>query len=204
LNNNTGVRAGIIEGMLRGFLDRYSFYDLVLRNKPEALMSLESLEEVNVIHHTALNASRQPRAIDYFGITIVTMAALFGAFLGYYGVAKEKTLKTLTRIYTAPVTQIQFLLGTCLGTFAALIIQLAVVLLTGKYFLNIYYGENIPAVIFLLVCESFFALALGVGVAYLVDNSKAASGILNLIIPVFIFLGGGYMKLPDTRLFEIL
>lgn len=202
LNSNSGVQAGIIEGILLGFSNRFNFYNLVFRYKPESMNSVIEYKEADFITHTALSASRQPRAIDYFGITILTLAVLYGAFLGSHGVVKEKSLKTLNRIYTAPVTKMQFLLGTCLGTLTALLIQMTTLFLAGKYLLSIYYGENIPAVVFLLLCEGFFALALGVGIANLVGNINAVIGILSGLIPVFIFLGGGYGKLPDTKVFE--
>ncbi|MBN2535360.1 MAG: ABC transporter permease [Spirochaetales bacterium] len=204
LNNNSGVQAGIIEGILNGFLARFDFYNLVFRYKPEALESVITSKEADFITHSSLNASRQPRAIDYFGITILTMAILYGSFIGSFGVIKEKSLKTLNRIYTAPVTRVQFLLGICLGTIIILMLQLLILLLTEKYLLNIYFGENVPVVIALLFCESIFALSLGVGIAHLLDNINAVTGILNGFIPCLIFLGGGYMKLPDTGLFKIL
>ncbi|MBN2442212.1 MAG: ABC transporter permease [Spirochaetales bacterium] len=204
VNNNSGLKAGIIEGILKGFSDQFHFYELIARYKPEALNSVLTVKESDFVIRTALDASRRPRAIDYFGITILTMAILFGAIFGSSLVEREKTVRTLDRIYVAPVTKMQFLLGTCIGILTLLLFQLGAVFMTLKYILGIYYGENSITVFILLLSESFFALALGIGFATLFKNSKASIGFLNFLIPVMIFLGGGYMKLPDTKLFEIL
>jgi len=203
VNDNSGIRAGIIEGMLNSFIDRLNFYSVLIRYVPETLTANSNFPQKNFITHTALNGTRQPRAIDYFGITILTMGMLFGSFIGAYGITRERSLRTLNRIYAAPVSRLEFLTGTSLGALVLLVLQASLVFLAGKYLMNIYYGEKILTVLTLLVVMGFFSLAMGTGMAGMFNDNKTSDALLNTLIPLFLFLGGGYMRLPDTPFFNV-
>jgi ABC-2 type transport system permease protein len=194
VNDNAGIRAGIAEALVSGFARRYDLVALLGPDRAAAAMS----ESSTIVR--SFSPSPRPRAIDYFGVNILVIVILWGSFVGAYGLIGERSAGTLDRMMAAPVRRISVFAGVCLGSFGALVLQMATVLVLGHLGLGIDYGDSWWRTGALLVAEASFALALGVGMASVVRDGKAVNGLLNLTVHVLILLGGGYVALPDTAL----
>ena len=203
-NSSSNVQAGIIEGLLRNYLRQRNLYGMLSRLQTAVPDTAAARSNTDFVTRDVLSVLAQPRALDYMGIIILSMTILFGSHLAAFAVSREKILKTLDRIYAAPVRRLEFFAGIVLGVLATLLIQMTAVFLAARYMLGIQYGKNILRIAILLVSECFFSIALGTAIAALVKDSKAATGLMNSLLPVLIFLGGGYMKLPDTPVFNVL
>jgi len=75
--------------------------------------------------------------------------------------------------------------------------QLLIVILFSRYALGVDWGES-PGIVFLIMAtEAFMATSLGIGAAFIFKSEGAMSGILNIMIPLMVFLGGGYVPLEQ-------
>jgi ABC-2 type transport system permease protein len=95
----------------------------------------------------------------------------------------------------APVRKYELLTGNVAGSIVVTIVQGLVVILFSKFVLKANWGEDILTVALLLLTYSIMTVSLGAGLAFMFENSEAAMGVLNTIIPIFVFLGGGYVPL---------
>jgi ABC-type multidrug transport system permease subunit len=153
---------------------------------------------------TAIFAAGGPgiSAMDYFGITLLTFAVFQGASVAAWGVYKEKRANTEVRLSLAPVGRTAVFLGTFLGSWASVLVLGSAVMLACALFLRVNYGP--PALALLLLGgESCLAAAVGVSIAALVGQEKGANSILSSLIPLLVFLGGGYMPIPDSGFLHV-
>jgi len=137
-------------------------------------------------------------AIDYFGTTLLTLTVFQGAFVAAWGVAKEKKANTNLRLAVSPVGKTQSLMGTFLGSWASLFLLSLTILALAILFLSVDYGDSFLVPVLMLGSESLLASALGISSAVIIGKEESAGGLLNSLVPVLVFLGGGYMIIPES------
>jgi len=84
-----------------------------------------------------------------------------------------------------------------MGSIGITIIQGLTVLFFSKWVLNAYWGTNIMPIIAVVVSEAVMAVSVGVGVAFSIKREAITIGIINLVVPVMVALGGGYFPLEE-------
>ncbi|WP_026881602.1 ABC transporter permease [Clostridium akagii] len=136
-----------------------------------------------------------PRAIDYYAVTMLVMTLMYGATYGCIELDDMFFNNIGKRIKTTSTGAFQHLLGVMLGAVFTLILQALVLILFTKYVYGVNWGSHpfiIAATIFAL---SVLSTAIGVMFASIMGDSDKASGILNIIVPIFTFISGGYVKI---------
>lgn len=194
-NERRGFTAGIVENALDSFLGTYVTMNVIARNNPAALSAIQTQDEGGHVRISSLDRQRQPGSTDYYAVTMLTLILLYASLTGFWGIRNEIEEKTAARILCAPATNYQLLAGKVLGGIMITILQGLVVVLFSGFVLKAYWGEDLFTVALLIVSYSIMAVSLGVALAYLLKSAEAANGIINTIIPIFVFLGGGYVPL---------
>ncbi|MBN2048965.1 MAG: ABC transporter permease [Spirochaetales bacterium] len=137
------------------------------------------------------------RALDYFGITLLTLVVFNGAQIASWGIHKEKKSNTETRLSLAPIKKDTVLFGTFLGTWIILSLLTFLLVFLAHFILSVDYGPSIGPVLLLLAAETLLAVSLGVSLAFLLQE-KAANALLQSLIPLICFLGGCYAMIPES------
>lgn len=149
--------------------------------------------------HTAFSGwNNGPDAMSYFAVIFLSMAVMYGSMVASWGLSKERTQNTLIRLRTAPIIPFQISIGLFLGGWLAVFILMSALVLLLKLLLNVQFGTEDVIVILILLCGTFFASSLGFFVSLTIREEKNNTGILNSIIPLIIFLGGGYIPIPAS------
>lgn len=112
----------------------------------------------------------------------------------------DRRQRTMMRIFSAPVRSYEIAIGNFLGSFMVGIIQIAVVLLVGRYVLN--YDYELPMYIYFLVLAAFMLVSMGLAstVAGLIRNPNNAGMLNALILTPTCMLGGCFWPIsimPD-------
>ena len=141
------------------------------------------------------------RALDYFGITLLTLVVFNGAQIALWGVHKEKKSHTEPRLSIAPVGKDTVIYGTFLGTWIILTVLTFLLVFLARFVLSVNYGPAMGPVLLLLAAETLLAASLGVSLAILL-REKAANALLATVIPLLCFLGGCYVMIPDSGFFH--
>lgn len=190
-----GYKSVILESALNSFMMTYKATGSIGANNPAAFALPQMKSHGDFVSLKSLDQKRQPGSLDYYAITMMTMIILYASMTGFWSVKNDMEDMTAGRILCAPVKRYEFLMGKVLGCIIVTLAQGLAVILFSKFILKAYWGEDLLSVSLLLLSYSIMSVSLGVGLAYLFKNGDAANGILNTIIPVIVFLGGGYVPL---------
>lgn len=190
---NTG--ANMVESLLNTFSERYGAIAEIAKTNPSVLNKVISEASADFVKTETINKKRQPGSLDYYAVTMLTLIIMYASLTGFWAVKTEQNLKTGNRLLCAPVRKYEMLVGKVLGGIIVTIVQVLVVLLFSWLILKADWGSDIFTVLLVVISESVMAISLGVGCAFLIRNENTATGILNTMIPVFVFLGGGYVPL---------
>lgn len=192
----SSLKADLVEGMLKTFVERYKTVAAVAEVNPQAVPQiLHNSQPGDYVQVSSLGEKPRPRAMDYYAVTMLTLITLYASLTGTFAISSEKTLKTAGRLLSAPVGRYELLVGKTLGALVITLIQVMVVLVFSKYILKTYWGEHLETIILLVAAEVVMAVSLGIAVAFLFRSEASMSGVLNMVIPILAFFGGGYIPL---------
>jgi ABC-type multidrug transport system permease subunit len=138
------------------------------------------------------------RAIDYFGPTMLTLSIFQGTFVATWAVAKERKSGASVRLSISPIAPIAPAFGAFAGSLAALISLGCAVAILATLALSARLGPDPLSTFAAIAAESCLAAALGTSLASIIRDERASNGIVNSAVPILIFLGGGYFRLPDS------
>lgn len=194
-NEKYGFTASLLESALNSFINTYGTMSTIAVNNPSAMAMPQMEVHGNYVIVRSLDEKRQPGSLDYYTVTMMTMILLYASMTGFWSVRGDLEQKTASRTLCAPVRGYELLTGKVIGCIFVTLVQGLVVILFSGLVLKANWGEDLVTVNLLLLSHSIMAVSMGVGLAYLSKNGNAANGILNTIIPIFVFLGGGYVPL---------
>ncbi|HEX2947489.1 MAG TPA: ABC transporter permease [Clostridia bacterium] len=197
-NDRRGFDATLVETALNSFIMNYDSVAAIAMVDSSALEKPEIKDfenPVNYVQTRSLDKKRQPGSLDYYAVTMLTLILLYSSLTGFWAIRSEMEQKTAARMLCAPIRGYQLLTGKVIGCISVTAVQGLVVILFSKLVLKAYWGENILPVALLLLTYSIMTVSLGVASAYVFKSSDTASGLLNSIIPLLVFLGGGYVPL---------
>lgn len=198
-NDRYNFNASFIEGILDTFKQRYNVITEIAKENPQVMSEIMKNDNSKYVTLESLDSKEQPRAIDYYGVTMTTLIILYASMTAAHGIKKERTLKTGNRMKVSPVTKGEVFTGKLLGFWMVTVIQIIVVLIFSKYAIKVNWGNNIGVIILILLAEILFAVSIGVAISHFTKSEGAMDGIINLVIPILAFLGGTYMPLEQFK-----
>ncbi|MFI2858713.1 ABC transporter permease [Paenibacillus sp. JSM ZJ436] len=147
---------------------------------------------------TDMELYARPGLTNVTGFTLLFLMSLVGSTVML--MVEDRKLRTMSRIYTAPVRAYQIVLGNFLGSFLLGSLQILIVLTVSKYVLR--YDDGVPFWIHFVILAAFMLVAMGLAsaIAGLVRNPKNAGMLNSLIISPTCMLGGCFWPLaimPD-------
>jgi len=113
---------------------------------------------------------------------------------------EDRRIKTMSRVYTAPVRSLEIAAGNFLGSFLAGSVQLVLILLFTRYVLRFDYG--LPFFSQLLILELFLIACVGLAtaVAGVIRNSQSAGLLNTMLVTPSCMIGGCFWPvdlMPD-------
>lgn len=185
--------ANLVESALNSFTSTYDTMYAIAVNNPQALSDIQVAQPQEYVSIKSLDAKRKPSSTDYYAITMMTLIMLYASLTGSFSVKSDIEQKTASRIISSPVRKYELLTGKVLGCIFITILQALVVVLFSKLILKANWGEDMVTITILLLTYSIMTVSVGVGIAYLFRKGEAGQGIINTLIPIMVFLGGGYV-----------
>jgi ABC-2 type transport system permease protein len=130
---------------------------------------------------------------------ISSMFVLFSLLSLSQFMVEERKQGTLYRLFTLPTAKTNIVLGKILGAFAFGVLQFLVFVLLGAI-LGVYWGDDLPAVILLIMAYCLAGTALGFLLSTLVRTVDQAGAMTTLMGLILAPLGGAWWPLrivPD-------
>lgn len=116
-------------------------------------------------------------------------------------VSWERTNGVLRRIVVHPLRKYELVLGKVYGLFLLGCVQIALLLLLGRFVFKMNIGDNLPSILLTLIIYAWLAASLGVLIGSVVNNPDKAIGLCVLTTMIMAALGGCWWPLeivPDT------
>jgi ABC-2 type transport system permease protein len=198
-NSKFNFNGSFIESVLNTFVQKYNVMIEIAKVNPTALGKINSDTMSNFINEVSLVEKRQPKAIDYYAVSMLTLILMYAASTSAASINGEKRTKTGSRILTAPVKKYEVLIGRILGDVLITSLQAAIVLIVSKYAVKAYWGQSgaMLPIIAVIFSEIIMAVSIGAGIAFSIKNEQLSYGLINTTIPFLVFLGGGYIPLDQ-------
>ncbi|WDV46165.1 ABC transporter permease [Clostridiaceae bacterium M8S5] len=198
-NQKIQVVSDFIENTISAFVQKYNFYYEVSKVNSSALETILNKKSPSNINTSMVSVAgdRKPRSIDYFSITMLTLIIMYTSSVSFASVKDEDILKTGDRIHVSPINMYSLFFGKVFGNILLSILRVAVVILFSMFVYKVYWGNNILILLTIIFSQLLMCISVGIGVGYSTKDQSAGNSILNILIPIFVFLGGGYFPLEQ-------
>lgn len=194
------IASNILQGMLTIFADRYALAAAAFKESPAAGQAVLASGDsgAQLVRETALDADKQPGAIDYYAIAITTMIALYAGMSASFLIQGERVRHTAVRLAAAPVSKGSIFAGKVIGSTIINAIFVFVVMLFSKYAYHADWGSRIGAVAAVLLSEVLLAVSIGLGASFLFKGESARSFML-IFTQIASFIGGTYFPIEGAE-----
>lgn len=194
------VNSSIINCITASFLTRANTINTIKsKNNTAEYKSYKNIDEM------PLSAKgKTPRAIDYYSVTMLVMIIMYGINYGTYAYEEDKFNHTDIRINISPINKIEYLSGKTAGNILTLFFQALIVISFTKYVYKANWNGSIWITLYTCFIISVFAFGFGMLISSLTRDNKLSNVIVNIIVPLFTFISGGYAPIVKGKLIEII
>lgn len=198
-NDRFALEAGIFESMLQAFVQKYNTDESISAMTNNVLPAMASNDTSSFTDVISVDGGRQPKSMDYYSITMLTMIIFYGMYPGTLSIKREKYTKAGLRLIASPIKKYQLMAGKIVGAFTATVLQVAVVMLFNIFILKAYWGSHLITVILIILSEALMSVSLGIGMALMFKNESAMYVVLNFLPVLSTFLAGGFVALDGSN-----
>ena len=199
-NDRYYFEANIVETLIYGFTERYNVIAEAAKENPAMLADITDASRERILYNKAFKGKRKPTSTDYYSVTVLTLILMYSSITGLSSIKRgTKPQKTGNRInYAVLLTSMKSWIEKVMGCILITVMQALIVFLFSKLILNANWGSQHWSDIWLvIVSEAIMAVSIGTCIGFTIKNEGLSVGIINLAIPIFVMLGGGYVPI-DT------
>ncbi len=160
----------------------------------EAVTAEDALGNVDVVDDAATGVVHVT-AIDYYGLSMVSMFLMFGAMFGAFSTIKENREQTMNRMLTTPSPRWAIVGGKMLSVFALGMAQFLVLYLFTRFVFGVEWGGNVLATFVVAAAEMLAVTGLATLIASFARSERAAGGIGPFVIQIQALIGGAFFAI---------
>ena len=194
------INSSIINNITASFLTRANTINTIKsKNNIVEYKSYKNIDEMPLSAQGKI-----PGAIDYYSVTMLVMIIMYGINYGTYAYEEDKFNHTDIRINISPINKIDYLSGKTIGNILTLFFQALIVILFTKYVYKANWNGSIWITLYTCFIISVFAFGFGMLISALTRDNKLSNVIVNITVPFFTFISGGYAPIVKGKLIEII
>lgn len=138
-----------------------------------------------------------PSAMGYYAVAMLMMALIYGMQYGCEGVGEEYLGTIGEKIKTTPLKPYQQYIGKVIGLCLASVVQGIFIILVTKIAYGVNWGDSYLFILLVVFAMSCASTAIGALACILTGSVEKGDSIITLLVIVFTFLAGGFVKM-DT------
>jgi ABC-2 type transport system permease protein len=199
-NEHSSESTKWLEIVFDNYLDRASIINGIVDSSQNLeLLQFVQDNSMNVGNHIDLlqiESARQPNAIGYYAIAMITLTSLYSIIVFILGLNEEKRKNTLKRYLISGKSFFSFLFSKSVSICLVLFAELFVVMAFDTLVYRVDFGDMRcwTTVLLVSVVFTFAVTQFGTLLALLFKNLMALNIILNaVLLPVALFFGGAYL-----------
>ncbi|VYU55736.1 ABC transporter permease [Clostridium tertium] len=168
-------------------------------NAMEALAKIQSknftIDQNNNFQDEAVSISgKKPSAIDYYAITMLVMIIMYGSIYANFAIDKSYYGTVSTRFRATPLKLGEIFIGEAVGVVITIMVQVLILLLISNLAFGVNFGSSLPTILLSAFSLSVLSTMLGIFVVMVTKKGLIGLALLNVIVPIFTFLSGGFIK----------
>lgn len=180
----------------KGIIETYSSS----ANAMDALAKIQAkdftLEQNNNFEDEAISVSgKKPSAIDYYAITMLVMIIMYGSIYSNFAIDKSYYGTVGARFRSTPLKLSHVFIGEAIGVIITIMIQVLILLLISNLAFGVNFGSSIPVILLSAFSLSVLSTMLGIFAIMITKKGLIGLALLNVIVPIFTFLSGGFVKI---------
>ena len=181
--------------IVKGIIETYSSS----ANSMEALAKIQSrnftIDQNNNFQDEAVSISgKKPSAIDYYSITMLVMIIMYGSIYANFAIDKSYYKAVGTRFRSTPLKLGEIFIGEAVGVVITIMVQVLILLLISNFAFGVNFGNSMPTIILTAFSLSVLSTMLGIFAVMATKKGLLGLALLNVIVPIFTFLSGGFVK----------
>lgn len=205
-NNIRELNGSLIKTIMETFVNKSKVIEAVIKVNPSSVGEVISKPISQNVKLNEVRGSTKPSSRDYYAVTMFTMIILYSTNIGAFGVLGENLRKTYDRIMASTVKPIEYLGAKVAGAFLITCFQVSIVYLFSRFVLHTNWGDKPQYILLISASLIFMAVSLGIGLSIGIKNPIVMAAALNMTIPLFVFLAGGYIPLSvfDSKILNMI
>lgn len=196
-NPTNALNASLLETYINSYITRYNIKSEIIKAAPTQVSKIKSNANQEYVKLVSMGQVRQQTSTDYFSVTVLLMIILYSAFSGAIVFMVERTGKTIIRLNCSPIKKYEIFLGKLIGSIFITLFEVIILIIFTKFILGAYWGNHMGMNIIVIISEIVFAISLGIFTGLVFKEEGGVFGFLTLVIPITIFLGGGFVPLDS-------
>lgn len=137
----------------------------------------------------------QVTALDYYGLSMISMFLMFGAMFGAFSTIQENREQTMSRLMSSPTPRYQIVAGKTLSVFLLGMSQFAVLYVVTRFMFGVEWGRDPVATVAVAAAEMFAVTGLATLIASFARTERAAGGIGPLVVQIQALIGGAFFTI---------
>ncbi|MNW34644.1 ABC-2 family transporter protein [compost metagenome] len=154
---------------------------------------------------TDSDISGQPKttAMNYYGVTMTVLVLFYGLSFSINNIHQDFKGNLGVKLRISPIPPIITIISLFTAGVLVSFAQASIVILFSKFVFNVYFGKHMYIIFLITLLGSMFFNVLGLLLGVYINNRKLLNLIMNIGIPVMIFIAGGYYRI-DLGLFSFI
>lgn len=186
------LKVSIVKNIMDAYADKANSFEALAKLKTRDF----SIKQSNNIDSQVITISgKKPSATDYYAITMLIMIIMFGAIYANFAIDKDYYSAVGGRIKSAPVRLWQVFLGEGIGVVFTLLWQIIILLAVSRFVFKVNFGNNLPVIFITALSLAIMSTMLGIFACMITKKGLYGLALLNILVPIFTFLGGGFVKI---------
>ncbi|MFX0547733.1 ABC transporter permease [Hathewaya histolytica] len=186
------LKVSIVKNIIDSYSDKANSFEALAKLKAKDF----SLKKYNNVDSEVVTISgKKPTATDYYSITMLIMIIMFGAIYANFAIDKDYYSVVGGRIKSAPVRLWEVFLGEGIGVVFTLLWQIIILLLFARFVFNVNFGNSLPVIFVTTLSLAIMSTMLGIFACMVTKKGLYGLAFLNILVPIFTFLGGGFVKI---------
>jgi ABC-2 type transport system permease protein len=144
------------------------------------------------VRSEGIDTGPQPTSFGYYGVTMLTMIMMYGTMQAAGMMDLERTQRTYLRLKASPFSMNSVFLVKSFMSTLTLLLQALLLMAMNTMVFGVTY-RNMAFVLLALAPYALFCNALGLAAWQMTGSARTASGLLNIVVVLLVFLGGGYV-----------
>lgn len=185
------LKVSIVKNLMESYADKANSFEALSKLKTRDF----SFKKYNNIESNEITVSgKKPTATDYYAVTMLIMIIMFGAIYANFAIDKDYYSVVGGRIKSSPVKLWEVFLGEGIGVVFTLLWQSVILLLFAKFVFKVNFGNNMSLIFITILSLAIMSTMLGICACMITKKGLYGLALLNILVPILTFLGGGFVK----------